>query len=384
MSNLNQVQSQFSREKSKYAIAEMVQLRPYSAVCYTRVLNMRELALGNVETLKQSQPLSEELKEFGKIDDLTEIGGINIYASQYKKLYDDDNKANNYNKKELGTLSRVQLRKVKKILSLFSYSEYAGKYLAFLTLTLPSRQMHHDRVIRRCLSLYLDLLKKTKGLDNYVWKAEPQKNGNIHFHLLIDRFIDKEYLQKKWNVILNKLGYIDKYTEKMNNTSLKEYLNVRKKWKNFNEKTALRAYIRGRANGWKTPTSTKVETPKSKEKIQGYLIKYFLKQEEDKRPVIGAVWGCSNKVKNLNYPTLFLDNCHAEFEHLKTKLNSVELDNDFVEIYEGKVYDLIKGGYKRLNTELKINNDAIVNYLNDNTDVSFYEHRQQLTIKYLN
>ncbi len=36
----------------------------------------------------------------------------------------------------------------------------------------------------------MDNMKKSYQVDYYVWKAEPQKNGNIHFHILMDRWVD--------------------------------------------------------------------------------------------------------------------------------------------------------------------------------------------------
>ena len=32
--------------------------------------------------------------------------------------------------------------------------------------------------------------------DYYFWRAEKQANGNIHFHLLVDRFIPMDLLRK--------------------------------------------------------------------------------------------------------------------------------------------------------------------------------------------
>ncbi|MGV4586845.1 rolling circle replication-associated protein, partial [Ornithobacterium rhinotracheale] len=96
--------------------------------------------------------------------------------------------------KDLGTLSDTQVRNIKKYAILFADATKSNKdkYLSFVTLTLPSAQKHHDRVLRKILAKYLDHLKKVYGLKNYLWKAETQKNGNIHFHVLIDTQIPRE------------------------------------------------------------------------------------------------------------------------------------------------------------------------------------------------
>jgi len=84
--------------------------------------------------------------------------------------------------------------------------------LNFITLTLPTAQMHDDStIVREALRPFLDWMKYNYKLNSYVWKAEPQSNGNIHFHITTNVYIHYAKVQKSWNYNLNKLGYIDKY-----------------------------------------------------------------------------------------------------------------------------------------------------------------------------
>ncbi len=41
--------------------------------------------------------------------------------------------------------------------------------------------------------------RHAKALRKYLWRAEPQENGNIHFHLLLDGWIDKDSCRQFWN-----------------------------------------------------------------------------------------------------------------------------------------------------------------------------------------
>ena len=41
---------------------------------------------------------------------------------------------------------------------------------------------------------------------SYIWVAEVQKNGNIHFHMLVDRFIPVKWLVKVWNQAPNSVN----------------------------------------------------------------------------------------------------------------------------------------------------------------------------------
>lgn len=84
--------------------------------------------------------------------------------------------------------------------------------LNFITLTLPSKQCHSDKQItNELLKLFLNHLRKVWSCQNYVWRAEKQFNGNIHYHIMSDVFIHHSDLRRVWNGILNKLGYIDRY-----------------------------------------------------------------------------------------------------------------------------------------------------------------------------
>ncbi|WP_406631599.1 hypothetical protein RAO04_05210 [Ornithobacterium rhinotracheale] len=204
-------------------------------------------------------------------------------------------------------------------------------------------------------------------MKNYLWKAETQKNGNIHFHVLIDTQIPRGDIQRIWNQYINKYGYVDRYSEKMNRLTAKEYM--AKYSKNYkSEKDCILAYQRNKKMGWSNPPSTKIETPKSKRNIVAYVVKYLLKQEENKRPVIGAVWGASNKVKKLNYLNFEVSSYLEELNHLRSKLEYVPTAIQFVELYKGKVYQMIRKGYKKLNEHLKIYNKAIRQLLD--TDLS--------------
>ncbi|MDA3879131.1 MAG: hypothetical protein PF436_01965 [Prolixibacteraceae bacterium] len=89
------------------------------------------------------------------------------------------------------------------------------KRLIFVTLTLSASQRHDDVTIKRkILKPFLRILREKHGFENYIWKAEKQQNGNIHFHLIADRYIKKELLTETWNKCQNALNYIDRFESK--------------------------------------------------------------------------------------------------------------------------------------------------------------------------
>lgn len=88
--------------------------------------------------------------------------------------------------------------------------------LAFITLTLSSKQIHSDEYIKdKMLKPFLHWLQRSYSA-SYVWKAETQLNGNIHFHITIDTFIHWKSVRAKWNGLLQKEGYVKCYQDGSN------------------------------------------------------------------------------------------------------------------------------------------------------------------------
>lgn len=117
----------------------------------------------------------------------------------------------------------------------------------FITLTLPAHQVHSDKEItNRCLGNWLDVARKQFGITNYVWKAEAQDNGNIHYHIVSNTWIDKMDIRRTWNKSVELLGYVSAY----------EY-----KWKHRN------------------PNSTDVHSVKSVKNIASYVACYMSKNQ---------------------------------------------------------------------------------------------------------
>ena len=112
----------------------------------------------------------------------------------------------------------------------------------------------------KCLNQFLIEIGKYNYISNYVWRAEYQKNGNIHFHILVNHYMCWRELQYRWNRIINKLGYVDRYQENMKNWH-KEGFKVRPellgKW---DAKAQLKAWKEGEKMNWRSPNSTDIHS----------------------------------------------------------------------------------------------------------------------------
>lgn len=112
---------------------------------------------------------------------------------------------------------------VKKTKSYFRYK------VNFITLTLPSKQIHSDKeIIKECFNIFMrNWRRRRKGL-LYIWKAEVQDNGNIHFHITSNAFYHYKKLRRDWNRCVNRLGYVDRSTSSdPNSTDVHSVKNIR-------------------------------------------------------------------------------------------------------------------------------------------------------------
>jgi len=91
------------------------------------------------------------------------------------------------------------------------YARPVAYRLTFVTLTLSSTQIHSDHFIKRyMLQPFLRVARNRWKVTNYVWKAEVQDNGNIHFHVITDRFIPWKEIRTVWNTIQEVHGYVSR------------------------------------------------------------------------------------------------------------------------------------------------------------------------------
>ena len=163
---------------------------------------------------------------------------------------------------------------------------YSGKEIfnfkmAFITLTLPSMQAHSTvEITKDYFNQFLTEIRQRTGMKNYVWRLEFQKNGNVHYHLVTDSFLDYFFVKKIWNRILKKGGYVDAYQSKFQNLSLGQYNGL----VNSNSKTDFaviaKRYAKGCAENWANPNTVDVKSVVSGKKIANYISKYFGKNEQ--------------------------------------------------------------------------------------------------------
>lgn len=279
-----------------------------------------------------------------------------VYNSWFAKMSKSDQQhhvARLREKKKTVELSKSSVRNIlQSCNSLFfnspartiqlSNNKFIYNYRAsFITLTLPSAQVHTDVQIKQRLNVFLQVLRSKYKVDNYVWKAELQANENIHFHLLIDKYINYGAIQYYWNKALRPLGYIDQYQQKMSALSLSEYIKLR--YRNSPDKSPelrakfVEAYIKGKKSNWRAPNSTDVRSVDTQKNLSFYLAKYITKSlkksqnEISNEPELdpttkariesfGKVWARSQSLSRLKFINKF---DYSEIKEMIVKLKKV-------------------------------------------------------------
>jgi hypothetical protein len=197
------------------------------------------------------------------------------------------------NKLELGISYLNQISNWKKHYDKL-YNKQIRFKLTFVTLTLPSRQIHSDKIIRRdCMHHFITVAQRKWNMVHYVYRSERQGNGNIHFHLVTNVFIPHQELKNTWNYIINKLGYVDEYRKNMIEFHKKGF-NIRKDLINYWPlKSQKKAYETGKLTDWSSPNSTDIHNLRRISNIKQYICKYLSKAESHGNSKVSA--------KSINY-----------------------------------------------------------------------------------
>ena len=107
------------------------------------------------------------------------------------------------------------------------------------------------------LNHFFQIMRQVYHLDAYVWRAETQSNGNIHFDVTTNKFIYLSDLRNEWNKVLKEPDMIQKYHNKFCNMSYNEYKSYRLSSGNVKLKDILRAYQYGKKTNWFSPNTTR-------------------------------------------------------------------------------------------------------------------------------
>ena len=266
------------------------------------------------------------------------------------------------------TFSKGSKKRMMQILNKWQYvlqETKMKKEVSFVTLTLSSKMKDNIRY-DLYLKSWLEKIQYRYGKLNYVWKAEYQKNGNLHYHILTDTAIDWKIARSQWNKIQS--IHVDEYQNKMKLKYSKGYYfdkeMVNKKNEIVSEEIQLKRYNKGKKCNWRNPNSTDVEIITDMETVGNYIGKYINKKEEqeNENTTLKRYWSCNDELRLLKYATIK----ETEFTNEEW---SILLDNKQKEIRDN-MYRLLCIITEKIYTETIIKRESEV--LQQNRDLITY------------
>jgi len=146
-----------------------------------------------------------------------------------------------------------------------------------------------DRFARELFSKWLEMAKYRFSLEHYVWKAEPQARGAIHFHLVSGTYMPHSEVRYTWNRLLLKHG--------------------------LDQRNA---------------NSTDIHAVVGVKNLEAYLTEYLMNEDkhEGRRPIQGKLWGCSHKLSQAGKKYLYLDDEDAQALRMEFDLISLQRKYD--------------------------------------------------------
>ncbi|MCT3809447.1 hypothetical protein HZP70_11670, partial [Elizabethkingia anophelis] len=224
----------------QYEVIDVAVIKPHAIVQYKKSTFPRKYNEKSLSNLKQNN----KSKLVDRLRRVKEVTDINAYAQVFKNTYKSETE-----KEYTGSISNTVAKKLLKITSTFSksiLSRYSnsnsirGRSITLATLTITKEQKHTDKEFNQVLRKFLDHIKKVDSylinpttrmktnikaprVRQFFWRAEVQSNGNIHYHILFDAFVNKNTLKRVWNGYLQKMGYPPAY----NSTRIESLRNVK-------------------------------------------------------------------------------------------------------------------------------------------------------------
>lgn len=180
----------------------------------------------------------------------------------------------------------VQKSNWQQVYNPITMSEFRFK-LNFITLTIPDlcTDLTAKESYRLLLKPFIQTMQRVHGMRDYIWKAELQQRGTIHYHITTNTFINYMHIKKRWNKLLDKAGLMEDYKAKHNHSN---------------------------------PNSTDVHKVYNDDNIESYLEKYISKDDKSISSVNGKVWDCSISLKSNKLFTVDLSP--------QNELNIIKLD----------------------------------------------------------
>ena len=239
------------------------------------------------ERMRSAQSLLESIHKCE-----TEILSISALIDRKMKFSEKAKRAQKIRAEKAADGYRLNKTKVRDKCTAFFELEHSRKFCAFYSVSFPKGNTEEQ--IYKVWNSFLTNLRKTYGLKDYLWVAEYQKNGTLHYHMIVNVFMDIRRVNRAMAIALF-------HQQMLGDVAIDKY------------------------NGVDVQRVTG-----SREKLNSYLTKYVSKSENHnyKR----APWRCSQSVSAL-FTSVEIDaETSLKLQQELAKLPCYVVENDFVTI----------------------------------------------------
>lgn len=138
---------------------------------------------------------------------------ISLNPSGFGCTYNEDNIKNLVNDKGGKKIFSAKRSRRARFYNVISCLHFEKEIKTFWTFTVPELQTDFENTDKFYSQQFQKLLEnlrlrhkrnKKNNLENFVWVAEAQSRGNIHFHLVTStRFLNVKYVNQYWAKLIN-------------------------------------------------------------------------------------------------------------------------------------------------------------------------------------
>lgn len=244
---------------------------------------------------------------------ITEYPKFKNSGIRQKEDYERKNKSENGFK--LSQHSKDVIRQ--RTMTFFANADFNKKNVTFATITITDPKkgeynpVYHDTIIIKQFSTFLETLKRSYKLSNYIWVAERQQNGKIHFHAIFcfnSKFLSIRLINRIWLHYLSKVEFKiindskenrKKYLEKNENYLTydkiikgQSFESISQTYDKIKDKSAIDRVLSNPVDFQYIKTIKHGEF----EKMAQYITKYISKNDS---VIYGRPWSCTRNISKL-------------------------------------------------------------------------------------
>lgn len=178
--------------------------------------------------------------------------------------------------------------------------------LSYITLTIPDEKpiLTPSEGYQKLLQHFIKWLRRNQYVKSYVWKAEYQTRGQLHYHITTPTFIHYQSIRDKWNNLIRENNLMKDYTKK---------------------------------TGSIDPNSTDIHEVYKIKNLASYLCKEFCKTIQNPVNTKGKLWDCSNNLSGAKYWTIDLTSKHQLLiDKILSEQKATEYTGDFFQFIKLK------------------------------------------------